>query len=363
MAMVPYYRAMNYIYLEQRESALVEARKASQLMARYVDATLQAMDDDEGKEALEHLKSDAFLLYFSGMLYDWDGEINDAFIAYRNAAMSYQKNAGPLNLQIPRWLADDLERTGARLGFTEELAQLRKTVPAVFADASPDTAAGGAEAAWPAGHGEVVLLLEVDYVPQKTQIRVDIPIFEGAAYDDPDYWAWQIAAGMGNMQAFVRGRKVAYWLPIALPQMEPQPPVVSGARVSTGTTGTYTATQRAHNIASVAKITFDAEYGSVLLKTILRGLTKYLATQQAEKSNEWLGLATNIFGAVTEKADTRSWMTLPASVAMARLTLPAGTYDIDVDLVDARGRSRGRHTIENVAVRAGDWTMLNRRVF
>jgi hypothetical protein len=364
MAMVPYFRALNYIYLGQRDEALVEARKASQLLARYVDATLQGLEDKEKADAFERTKNDAFLLYFSGMLYDWDAEINDAFIAYRNAALAYQTNAGPLGLEIPPSLAHDLLRTGRRLGFQDELAQLGKSAPAVFAAAGLDSAAAAAvDVSWPAGHGEVVLLLEVGYVPQKTQVRVDIPIFEGEAYNDKDYWAWQISAGMGDMQAFVKGRKVAYWLTIALPQMPVAPPEVAGARVAAGSLASHATTIRAQNVAAVAKVTFDAEYGSILLKTIIRGLTKYFATAQAEKADKWVGLAANIFGSVTERADTRSWLTLPANVQQARLTLPAGTYDLEVELVDARGHSLGTRTVEGVTVRSGDWTFLNRRVF
>src|SRR5690606_8924501 len=40
LAMVPYYKALNYAYLGLRDEAQVEARRASLQMARYVDATL-----------------------------------------------------------------------------------------------------------------------------------------------------------------------------------------------------------------------------------------------------------------------------------------------------------------------------------
>ena len=100
LAMVPYYRAFNYLHLGDREAALVEARKTSQLLARYVDATIGAIDRGD-TDALDRTRDDPFMLYFSGMLYDWDGELNDAFIAYRNAAVAYQDVAGLLGLQIP----------------------------------------------------------------------------------------------------------------------------------------------------------------------------------------------------------------------------------------------------------------------
>ena len=65
----------------------------------------------------------------------------------------------------------------------------------------------------------------------------------------------------------------------------------------------------------------------------------------------------------TERADTRGWLTLPYGIAMARLTLPVGTYDLRVDLVDRLGRSVGGETIHDVRVRRGNWVFLSRRVF
>ncbi|MFO7653708.1 MAG: hypothetical protein R6X25_07765 [Candidatus Krumholzibacteriia bacterium] len=358
MAMIPYYRAMNYVYLGERESALVEARKASLLMARYVDASVQGLDG-EAVDALERTRNDPFLLYLSGMLYDWDGELNDAFIAYRNAAAAYAAGAELLSVEIPPTLATDLDRTAARLGFAADLEQIRAAHPEVFAAAARDPAA----AAWPAGHGQVVLLLETSYVPQKTQTRVDVPIFKGEAYGDTDRRAAEMAAGLHDMRGYVKGRDVAYWLAITLPELPQQAGDIHGARVSATAAGAHVRTCRAANLEAMTRITFAAEYGKVLVKTIARGLTKYLATRQVARSESWLGTVVNIVGAATERADTRAWLTLPRTIDIARLTLPAGSYDLEVELVDAAGRSLGRHTVPDVRVRAGDWTFLNHRVF
>ena len=74
-------------------------------------------------------------------------------------------------------------------------------------------------------------------------------------------------------------------------------------------------------------------------------------------------MAVNIFGSVTESADTRSWLTIPEHINLARLTLPAGTYDLKVDLLGHRGEVLSTQTVPGVAVVAGDWTFLSRRVF
>ncbi len=369
MAMVPYFKGLNYIYLGQRNEAQVEARRASLLLSKYVDATLDGLRDED-KTELEKVRNSAFLLYFSGMLYDWDGELNDAFIAYRNAAVAYQQTSHLLDTEIPPSLGRDLTRVGARLGFRSELTELRKSTPDVFAELDGDgLPVSGADyeelAKWQQGNGEVVVLLEAGFVPQKTQVRFDIPIFEDEAYDDPDYWSWQIWAGRGDMQALVAGRKVEYWATVAAPELQDgQHGPVAGARISAGVGGGHAVTYRVENLNRQARITFDAEKPAIFFKTILRGLTKYLASRGAEGAGgQWAKLAANVFGAVTESADTRSWLTLPENVNLARLSLPPGVYDLEVDLLGYDGQVLQTEVMYQVEVIAGDWTFVSRRMF
>jgi len=160
MAMVPYYKGLNYIYLGQREEAQVEARRASLLMAKYVDATLDGLRDADRSD-LEKIRNNAFLLYFSGMLYDWDGELNDAFIAYRNAAVAYQQTAATLDTEIPPSLGRDLTRVAVRRGFRAELNEVRQSCPDVFVAEDGNGLPVSREdyekmSRWKRGQGEVV---------------------------------------------------------------------------------------------------------------------------------------------------------------------------------------------------------------
>jgi hypothetical protein len=372
MAMVPYYKAFNYIYLGQQDEAQVEARRASQLQSRYIDDTLKGVREEDG-DVLKQIRNNAFLLYYSGLLYDWDGEINDAFTAYRNAAVAYQQNHQLLQVQIPPSLAADLERTGRRLGFLAELEQVRATCPDVYKAAGLEAMEGSepltaadyeAAAKWESGTGQVALFLETGFVAHKTQIRFDFPIFSGEAYDDPNYWSWQIWTGMGNMYALTKGHKIEYWVSVAAPELQDLPGPIGGARVTAVLNGTQTVTSNICDLNREARITFDAEKPTIFFKTILRGLTKYLASRGAEKAGGgWAKAAANIFGAVTESADTRSWLTLPENVHLARLTLPPGVYELRVEILDRQGKEIGQLNVPGVEVRAGDFTFLSRRAF
>ncbi|MCP4291554.1 MAG: hypothetical protein GY780_06935 [bacterium] len=371
MALVPYYKALNYIYLGQPDAAQVEARRASVHLAKYVDASLAGVRSEDG-DLIRKVRNSAFLLYYSGMLYDSDGEINDAFTAYRNAANAYQINRTALNIEIPRTLSSDLQRLAGRLGFYAELDQLKKDCPDVFKEAElseaktktrEDYEEAVAHNGWQPGYGEVAFFLEAGFVAHKTQVRFDFPIFEGETYSDSNFWAWEIYAGLGNMQALVSGRKVEYWVSVAAPELQDPVGDIGGARITAGVSGGHSVTHQVSNLSRAARITFDSEKPTIFFKTIARGLTKYLASRQVGKKNELAGALANLFGSVTESADTRSWLTIPESIHLARMSLPAGIYDLKVEILDRGGRVIRSEMMPGVEVQPGEWTFVSRRVF
>ncbi len=373
MAMIPYYRTLNYIYLGQRDEALVEARKASLYLRQYTEIIREVMGESAGDQnPVQLLRHNAFLQYFSAMLYEWGGEVNDAFIAYRHAAQAYRDTEGLLAVQTPPWLGTDLERTGRHLGFYAELEQLRKAYPELLPgkDAAGEDAAGkdvaGEDAPGEAPGrpgGEIVLLFEFGYVDFKIQNEINIPILETDDYDDYSEWSYQLGLRTEPGWTVVPGVKIKYWLRVAMPEMIDEPPEVGAARVTAGINGAHAETVTVEDIASRARINFEAESGKILLKTIARALSKYVAKVEADKLDSSVGTLVNIFGAATETADTRSWLTLPYSIGMARLHLPAGTYDLQVELVGRHGQAVATQTIPGVTVAEGEWRFISRRVF
>ncbi len=101
LALIPYYRALNYAFLGERDEAVVEARKAALLLRKYKELTLAALAEGDTTLADAPLQDHAFLHYLQGMLFEWGGELNDAFIAYRDAARAYRAAAGRLDVRQP----------------------------------------------------------------------------------------------------------------------------------------------------------------------------------------------------------------------------------------------------------------------
>ena len=357
LAMVPYYRALNYLFLGYPDEAMVEVRKASLLLANHIDATLGAIDRGDTRN-LARTRSDPFLLYLAGMFYDWDGELNDAFISYRNAAVAYQDLTGLLGVQIPPWLGQDLERVAARLGFVGELDQLRESCPSVF------RAAGNASSRSPGSdRGELILFVENGWIAAKGEWSASVPIYKGDRFASNPLSASAISKRIGDGRVIVRkGAKTVYWLPLALPT-EPKTDSESIRAVIRGA-GQTARSVRVHHPSANAVITADAEWQKVVFETALRALAKYVTYLQAKDKGGFLGgLASNIFNAATEIADTRSWLSLPDEIQMVRVSLPEGVHELEMRLEDTSGRTLGTVLLPPVTVRAGDWTFLSHRVY
>ena len=66
----------------------------------------------------------------------------------------------------------------------------------------------------------------------------------------------------------------------------------------------------------------------MLVRQTLRAATKYAAQKQANDASPLAGFATNIYNLVSERADLRSWLTLPLYVQAGRTIVPAGEKQI-----------------------------------
>jgi hypothetical protein len=122
------------------------------------------------------------------------------------------------------------------------------------------------------------------------------------------------------------GRVVA----VSMPYYELRVPRVTGARLSAG--DAVSAAQVAEDVAAVAVATLDREKPLILLRALSRAAIKHEASEKADEENDTLGVMVNIAGVVSERADTRSWSTLPNRIYLARLPLAAGRHEVRVEL-------------------------------
>jgi len=336
IALTHYYQVLNYLELGDLQGAVVEARKINQLMRLF--------EDDGRPDAV-----DPFLEYLTALIYHAAGEYNDAEVSYRRAQEAYSSNGPGFGVTMPSQLPCDRAENLFRLGRSREANDIIAANECV----APND-----------DDGTIVLFLEGGFAPYRIEQNISMPIYKNELSGDvDDDYAWTVYNRYG--QPLPRRVKVQYWLKVSIPELVIDPfPFPNGQVAARTDAVNYSArTWTVENIEVQAANAFEERRMQIIIKTILRGIAKYIAKQEAADEDEIAGWLVNLFNVVTETADTRGWTTLPQSIRMARMEVPAGTYDLDVMLVNEFGGGDVKFVIPGVTVRSGHATILNHRIF
>jgi len=109
--MLLYYKALNYLKMNNTEDAVVEIRR--------LNIRLQQLTDRY--RSPDKYDRDAFSNVLMGITYEVDKDYNNAFIAYRNAFAIYSQDYQRLfNVGAPQQLKEDLLRTAWLSGLKSE---------------------------------------------------------------------------------------------------------------------------------------------------------------------------------------------------------------------------------------------------
>lgn len=79
----------------------------------------------------------------------------------------------------------------------------------------------------------------------------------------------------------------------------------------------------------------NLEMSKALIRVAMKKVTEY----EVRKSDKNLGSIIGLINAITEKADTRNWQTLPHSIYYGRVPLPEGTSTVRLSINNDRGVS------------------------
>jgi hypothetical protein len=324
------------------DDALVECRKASSLLQYYADA-------DENYEFV----GAAFIAYLSGILYEWAGDWNDAFIAYRWAERAYKQYETVLGIPFPQDVGESLVRLARQLGFQEEFERYAATYGAPPKNI-PDS-------------GELILLYETGFAPFKIEENIVFPILkvDPIVQEDADRDEKKVREYSRTLMRRRNRRykevEIEYLLRVAIPAYRSNRPRIVG--IDADTTYGQVSGILVEDIEAAAMKTFESELPTIMLRTVVRGVLKYLGFRRANKEGEVVGRLVNLLNVVTESADTRSWQTLPNQIFLVRMRLPAGKHNITLSFSDRTNRRVKTDTLENVVIRKSDKTFLNYRTF
>lgn len=308
--MLLYFKAINFLKLNQPENALIECRRLNirlnQLTDKYVSE--------------EKLQRDAFIHTLMGIIYQSAKDFNNAFIAYRNAVDVYENDyARMFNMTVPEQLKKDLLNTAYWTGFVDEFENYKTKFDMLeYTAVQPDA--------------ELVFFWHNGLAPVKSEWSIN----------------FVIAPGVGNVMVF-SNEQLGFSFPfpvedekerrdlaslqvfrVAFPRYVERPLYFPSANLECS--GATYPLALAEDINKVAFKSLRQRMLQEFGKGLLRAALKKAAEQGLRKKDDRLGAVLGMVNAMTEKADTRNWQTLPHSIFYARLPLKEGANEVKLTL-------------------------------
>ncbi len=353
--LIHYYRALNYERIGDRQAVLVECRKANLKLEEYAQQADYQLS----------YKNDAFMQYATGLFYEAEGELNDAYISYKDAEKGYRAYREAFGIGVPRMLLIDLTRLAQKLGYDDEVQSYVEHYRL-----RPD------ELQQHPG-GEVVVFVESGFAPRKLESELSVPILK----DDSGQAIWTVserAVSRYHNHYTYRNYAVDYWLRLALPHYANPAPALGAVRLRDGQASAMGVL--AEDLDAIARRTLDQKFDHILLRTIARSIAKYAASKGIEHAiaeagddeddrafneglGELIGGLFNLLGNATEAADTRGWLSLPRAIYIARLPTVGTAADLQIEMLDPQGHVLHAQTLPPVQVAEGGKVFLSTRVF
>lgn len=317
--LVNIFQAINYVMIGEYNEALVEARD--------MDSKLNLINSlHEGKNIYTE---DAFGRFFMGILYEVNGtssDLNDAFISYARAYEDYAKTGGEnFGVEAPGLLKENLLTLAHFMG-GDAFRRYRDE----FSDVKLITLDEKNKKA------EVYLVQYTGFSPVKVATVVPIPLDPRhiTQMEFPEFVA-RHSEITGSELAAAQSEQLSYVQPSFVGQ----------------------------DIVVVAQKVLEGRKAQVIAKAVARPVAKYAAERVIEDKihDKWGDLAaigfdllSSIYNLTTERADLRSWQTLPAQIRVARLLLEPGEYEFFVQTYGASSRLLGKESLGRSTVEAGE---------
>lgn len=317
---INYFKGLNYIAKGNYEDALVECRRMNIILNEL---------NDKYKEHKNRYSDDAFAHLIIGLIYEASGDWNNAFIAYRNAydvyKKEYEKN---FNVKVPEQLKKDILKTAYLTGFDDEVRHYEKEFGINYKYK-------------PIEGGELVFIWQNGFGPIKSEWSINFTKVDGEGG-----WITLVNDEMDLSFPFYIGdksdeEKSAFakldFVRIAFPKYLARDPLfTSGELIANNDTYPL---ELAENVNAIAFKTLRDRMVREMANSLLRLATKKAMESVARKENQNVGAAIGIVNALTEKADTRNWQTLPNEVFYQKIPLPAGKNQVQLK-VTGHGESR-----------------------
>jgi len=300
--LVHLYMASNYLQLEELDSARVELLQSQTKMNEW----------GEPKDEIP------FMRYFSGILFEMMGEEDSAAVSYRKAVDAYKNTYVKHGLRVPVQLKYDLLRVLANMRLWDELERYKKQLG--LNDYKIDRRRN---------QSELVVILGNGMVPQREQ-RV--------------FHTWS--------------PELKYNIRVAVPDYIYPPAYVNSARVRIADQSYMM--QTVSNVDGLARAALSENMHIITARAIARAVIKKKTEIKVGENSGSLGQMTAMIANFSsEIADTRGWNTLPQQFELARIDLPAGDYNVAIELLNSAGYIVDV-IYEDITVKSGDIKIINK---
>lgn len=310
VVMLNYFMALNYIQQENYEDAIVECKR--------INIKLNQLND-KYKDHKNRYQRDAFAHNLMGIIYESQGDYNNAFIAYRNALEIYETDYKEyFNISVPEQLKQDILRTAYLTGFSDEVSFYKEKFNREYEYK-------------PLENGELIFFWLNGYGPYKTESSIN---FMKVPNSKKGYVTMVNSEYNLSFPLYIgdksKKEKDAFddlrFFRVAFPKYMERKPMYSSAFIESDSY--QYKLEEIQNINDIAFKTLKDRMVREMASAIMRLATKKALEALADEQDESLGTILNIVNTITEKADTRNWQTLPYSISYARIPLNKGLNKI-----------------------------------
>lgn len=283
------FQALNYLALGNESGAAVEFRRVDhaqrQQELRHQEAIAEAEADAKGSQ----IDTSRYQGYFQGL--------NGAAALVRSGI----ENAYSYYLTAAFWEGRG-QYNDALVDYKKAL-QLLPSADFIKADIQRVSAKLNGKQA---GTGLLVVALEQGFVASKKPVSIPIPTNQGiVSVSFPTYQQRDL--------------------------MVPRP-----MRVAVG--NQYVSTAPLARVGAIAAHALKEKIPGMLVRQIMRTTAKYALQKAANRHDSILSIFIQVYNLVSEKADLRSWLTLPANVQVARMQLTPGSHQVRLSLPSGSAR-------------------------
>lgn len=299
------YQALNYLYQHDFSGALVEIRRANLVQETalnvYKEEIYKAQNElnnsgmstdslqggypnmDRAIGKVKNGFQNAFTFYLSGILYEASGELNDAYIDFKRAIEIYPDN---------HYLQQDVLRLASKLGMQDDLIAFQQRFGKYQEKTLP-------------GQGSVVVIVERDIVNSKQDVGLNLPV--GRSNNGLKFFSFSLPVYEGAL--------------------------IQHNQLTLQNAGQTFQSNEIVRIQSLAAKDLKDHLPSLLTRQVVRVVAKEQVRQKLSREAGDVGnILASIYNIASEKADTRSWSTLPDQVDIIRFDTASGQQVLNIQL-------------------------------